>query len=156
MINEDKISRYASDRTPITMLTRIRMVSSHVTLGVLALLALLAVGMADEIISKREIEDSDMSSCGRKRSDDTMAALPDLQGSEPAVAELSRQILSEAKMWEAIQEARAEIQQRRRLHQNRNPAAMMDRELQITSYRKRRDTAASQSAPHHSQGPRRR
>jgi hypothetical protein len=33
--------------------------------------------------------------------------------SEPAVEDLSRQILSEAKLWEAIQEARAELIRRR-------------------------------------------
>lgn len=37
-----------------------------------------------------------------------MATLVDLR-SEPAVEELSRQILSEAKLWEAIQEARLEL-----------------------------------------------
>lgn len=46
--------------------------------------------------------------CGRKRSDESMATLVDLR-SEPAVEELSRQILSEAKLWEAIQEARVEL-----------------------------------------------
>ncbi|XP_071448816.1 uncharacterized protein CCAP [Hetaerina americana] len=69
--------------------------------------------------------------CGRKRSeavaipaeipevdagdlsaDESMATLVELN-SEPAVAELSRQILSEAKLWEAIQEARQEIARRR-------------------------------------------
>lgn len=37
-----------------------------------------------------------------------MAALVELN-SEPAVEELSRQIMSEAKNWETIQEARLEI-----------------------------------------------
>ncbi|CAB0019298.1 unnamed protein product [Nesidiocoris tenuis] len=46
--------------------------------------------------------------CGKKRSDESMAALVDLN-SEPAVEELSRQILSEAKLWEALQEARNEL-----------------------------------------------
>lgn len=41
-----------------------------------------------------------------------MATLVELN-SEPAVEELSKQILSEAKLWEAIQEARAELQRRR-------------------------------------------
>lgn len=40
-----------------------------------------------------------------------MATLVELN-SEPAVEELSKQILSEAKLWEAIQEARAELRQR--------------------------------------------
>lgn len=42
-----------------------------------------------------------------------MATLVDLR-SEPAVEELSRQILSEAKLWEAIQEARLEILRQQR------------------------------------------
>lgn len=63
--------------------------------------------------------------CGRKRSgpaplpvsrplrsDDPMATLFDLN-SEPAVAELSRQILSEAKLWEAIKEASRDEGRRR-------------------------------------------
>ena len=41
-----------------------------------------------------------------------MATLVDLN-SEPAVEELSRQILSEAKLWEAIQEARMELNNRK-------------------------------------------
>ena len=40
-----------------------------------------------------------------------MASLMDLNA-EPAVADLSRQILSEAKLWEAIQEARDELVRR--------------------------------------------
>lgn len=40
-----------------------------------------------------------------------MATLVELN-SEPAVEELSKQILSEAKLWEAIQEARAELRRR--------------------------------------------
>jgi len=42
-----------------------------------------------------------------------MATLVDLR-SEPAVEELSRQILSEAKLWEAIQEARLELLRQQR------------------------------------------
>jgi hypothetical protein len=41
-----------------------------------------------------------------------MGTLVDMN-SEPAVEELSRQILSEAKLWEAIQEARVELLRRR-------------------------------------------
>lgn len=47
------------------------------------------------------------------RSDDSMSTLIDLNA-EPAVAELSRQILSEAKLWEAMQEAREELERRRK------------------------------------------
>ena len=52
------------------------------------------------------------SGCGKKRSDESMGTLVEMN-SEPAVEELSRQILSEAKLWEAIQEARAELLRRR-------------------------------------------
>jgi hypothetical protein len=41
-----------------------------------------------------------------------MGTLVDMN-SEPAVEDLSRQILSEAKLWEAIQEARMELLRRR-------------------------------------------
>lgn len=51
--------------------------------------------------------------CGRKRSDESMATLVDLR-SEPAVEEISRQIMSEAKLWEAIQEARLELLRQQR------------------------------------------
>jgi hypothetical protein len=50
--------------------------------------------------------------CGKKRSDESMGTLVDMN-SEPAVEDLSRQILSEAKLWEAIQEARIELLRRR-------------------------------------------
>lgn len=43
--------------------------------------------------------------CGRKRSDESMASLLEMN-SEPAIEELNRQILSQAKLLEAIQEAR--------------------------------------------------
>lgn len=46
-----------------------------------------------------------MIGCGRKRSDESMAALLEMN-SEPAIEELNRQILSQAKLLEAIQEAR--------------------------------------------------
>lgn len=42
--------------------------------------------------------------------DETLGSLLD---SETAIEELSRQILSEAKLWEAIQEASAEIARRK-------------------------------------------
>lgn len=42
-----------------------------------------------------------------------MATLVDLR-SEPAVEELSRQIMSEAKLWEAIQKARLELLRQQR------------------------------------------
>lgn len=54
-----------------------------------------------------------------------MATLVDLR-SEPAVEELSRQILSEAKLWEAIQEARVEL-----LRQQRQNKAVSLQELFI-------------------------
>ncbi|RZF42865.1 hypothetical protein LSTR_LSTR003689 [Laodelphax striatellus] len=82
----------------------------------------------DDVIIQKRVDDSDLAAifdpkrkkpfcnaftgCGRKRSDESMATLVDLN-SEPAVEELSRQILSEAKLWEAIQEARQELMRRR-------------------------------------------
>lgn len=72
--------------------------------------------------------------CGRKRSQ--LPPLPELQGnsmdveeslgtlldlsSEPAVEDLSRQIMSEAKLWEAIQEANMEIIRQRQLAAQQN------------------------------------
>lgn len=62
--------------------------------------------------------------CGRKRSnlpaltsdgeevDDSISALLELNA-EPAVENLSRQIMSEAKLWEAIQEANLELNRHR-------------------------------------------
>lgn len=57
----------------------------------------------------------DFPGCGKKRSDESMANLVDLN-SEPGIDELSKQILSEAKLWEAIQEAKTELERR---HQGR-------------------------------------
>lgn len=45
--------------------------------------------------------------------DDSMETLIGMS-SEPAVEDLSRQIMSEAKLWEAIQEASAELSRRRK------------------------------------------
>lgn len=50
--------------------------------------------------------------CGKKRSEESMGTLIEMN-SEPAVEDLSRKILSETKLWEAIQEARAELLRRR-------------------------------------------
>lgn len=50
--------------------------------------------------------------CGRKRSDDSMASLLEMN-SEPAIEELNRQILSQAKLLEAIQEARLALLRKR-------------------------------------------
>jgi len=49
-----------------------------------------------------------------------MASLVELN-SEPAVEELSKQILSEAKLWEAIQEARQELRHRHDLQVGKQP-----------------------------------
>lgn len=61
-----------------------------------------------------------LSGCGRKRSnipaltgngetvEESIASLVELSG-EPAVEDLTRQIMSEAKLWEAIQEANVEL-----------------------------------------------
>ncbi|XP_031766541.1 cardioactive peptide [Galleria mellonella] len=56
-------------------------------------------GMPQEIIRQRQFVDDE--------------ALGSLLDSENAIDELSRQILSEAKLWEAIQEASAEIARRK-------------------------------------------
>lgn len=65
-----------------------------------------------------------MLGCGRKRSnlpaltdqgdemDESISSLLELSG-EPAVEDLSRQIMSEAKLWEAIQEANQELNRRK-------------------------------------------
>lgn len=62
--------------------------------------------------------------CGRKRSnlpalsdqgeeiDESIGSLLELSA-EPAVEDLSRQIMSEAKLWEAIQEANVELNRRK-------------------------------------------
>ncbi|XP_025409871.1 cardioactive peptide isoform X2 [Sipha flava] len=88
------------------------------------LVSLVQTVFADDVIIQKRYFDNDnpvaepirrkkpfcnaFTGCGRKRSDESMATLVDLR-SEPAVEELSRQILSEAKLWEAIQEARVEL-----------------------------------------------
>lgn len=70
------------------------------------------------------------SGCGRKRSnlpaltdtgeemDESINSLLELSD-EPGVEDLSRQIMSEAKLWEAIQEANIELN-RRKQQQNHN------------------------------------
>uniref|UniRef100_A0A1B6GJ26 Crustacean cardioactive peptide n=1 Tax=Cuerna arida TaxID=1464854 RepID=A0A1B6GJ26_9HEMI len=91
---------------------------------VTAIILLSHYTVADDVIIQKRVYDGDLAAmfdpkkkkpfcnaftgCGRKRSDESMATLVDLN-SEPAVEELSRQILSEAKLWEAIQEARVEL-----------------------------------------------
>lgn len=71
--------------------------------------------------------------CGRKRSDKSMGTLLDMN-SEPAVADLSRQIMSEAKLSEAIQEARQELIRRRQLEvcNNNNNTNVQDRKTSQT------------------------
>ncbi|XP_065218549.1 cardioactive peptide [Planococcus citri] len=77
--------------------------------------------ISDDVIMQRNLYDRDFeplveqrrkkpfcnafTGCGRKRSDESMAALLEMN-SEPAIEELNRQILSQAKLLEAIQEAR--------------------------------------------------
>ncbi|XP_063700681.1 cardioactive peptide [Culicoides brevitarsis] len=53
---------------------------------------------------KRSLEESPKTFNNELTSDDSLASLLDLN-SEPAVEDLMRQIMSEAKLWEAIQEA---------------------------------------------------
>ncbi|KAJ9592834.1 hypothetical protein L9F63_015525, partial [Diploptera punctata] len=84
--------------------------------------------------------------CGKKRSDESMGTLVEMN-SEPAVEELSRQILSEAKLWEAIQEARAELL-RRRQEQSSQYGNAMDRSLPLplAGYRRKRLAATETEA----------
>lgn len=61
-----------------------------------------------------------------------MASLVEV--SEPAVEDLSRQILSEAKLWEAIQEARLELNNRNhRQQQVTLPRQQVERSLESLS-----------------------
>ncbi|XP_050543836.1 cardioactive peptide [Daktulosphaira vitifoliae] len=108
--------------------------SSTLTLVWLTVLvSLVQIASADDVIMQKRYYDENMApepirrkkpfcnaftGCGRKRSDESMATLVELR-SEPAVEELSRQILSEAKLWEAIQEARLELLRDQR-HKERN------------------------------------
>ncbi|XP_023709684.1 cardioactive peptide isoform X2 [Cryptotermes secundus] len=84
--------------------------------------------------------------CGKKRSDESMGTLVDMN-SEPAVEDLSRQILSEAKLWEAIQEARVELLRRRQeqMQQSQFPAAV-ERPVPypIAGYRRKRSAEPDQ------------
>ncbi|KAL0269823.1 UNVERIFIED_CONTAM: hypothetical protein PYX00_007429 [Menopon gallinae] len=81
--------------------------------------------------------------CGKKRSDESMANLVDLN-SEPAVEELSKQILSEAKLWEALQEARAEVQR------GREGPNMIPRDvplpLAMPGFRRKRSSAKTENS----------
>lgn len=51
--------------------------------------------------------------------DESINSLLELSA-EPAVEDLSRQIMSEAKLWEAIQEANVELNRRKQQHRNRS------------------------------------
>ncbi|XP_059472463.1 cardioactive peptide isoform X2 [Neocloeon triangulifer] len=123
--------------------------SSQVTC--LAICALVLVNLvASRDIRKREVDDSDagnepkrkrpfcnaFTGCGRKRSDESMGALVDV-GQEPLLADVNRQIISEAKLWEAIQEARNELLRQRHQQMMHAPGGLMERELPL--FRKRRD-----------------
>ncbi|XP_068085964.1 cardioactive peptide [Anabrus simplex] len=138
----------------------------HLLLGCVVALLLLVVGIplstADDVImQKRQVDPSDMerlldpkrkrpfcnafTGCGKKRSDESMGTLVELN-SEPAVAELSRQILSEAKLWEAIQEARQELLRRKQQEQFQQRANSLPEgpvQLPISSFRKRRSVVRS-------------
>lgn len=74
----------------------------------------LLVGCGRKRSSNQDIEHELSSSNGM---DDTLGDLLDLN-SEPAVEDLTRQIMSQAKMWEAIQEANREMKNDRNF-QNR-------------------------------------
>ncbi|XP_049801158.1 cardioactive peptide [Schistocerca nitens] len=126
--------------------------------ALLVLLACLERAAADDVIMEKRDMDSPFlnrlfeakmkrpfcnafTGCGKKRSDESVGTLLEMN-SEPAVADLSRQILSEAKLWEAIQEARAELLARRRQHEMQtNRLADFSRPLAVAQYRKKRAAA---------------
>nr|UES72875.1 crustacean cardioactive peptide [Carausius morosus] len=142
----------------------------HVVLTSSLVVLLVALGLpaatADEIIvQKREVDPAQLerlmdpkrkrpfcnafTGCGKKRSDESMATLVEMN-SEPAVEELTRQILSEAKLWEAIQEARVELL-RRKHHQQQemvgnqmSEAAGLPLPLRLASYRRKRSAEPQQ------------
>ena len=78
-------------------------------------------------MSSPTLTNLNVSGCGRKRSnlpsltaegeeiEDSINRILELSA-EPAVEDLSRQIMSEAKLWEAIQEANVELNRRRQKH----------------------------------------
>ncbi|XP_063221776.1 cardioactive peptide isoform X2 [Bacillus rossius redtenbacheri] len=134
----------------------------HVVMAgsLVALLATLGLphAAADEVIvQKREVDPAQMerlldpkrkrpfcnafTGCGKKRSDESMATLVEMN-SEPAVEELTRQILSEAKLWEAIQEARIELLRRKHQQQmagsQEAESAALPLPLRLASYRRKR------------------
>ncbi|XP_022174342.1 cardioactive peptide isoform X1 [Myzus persicae] len=119
------------------------------------LVSLVQTVFADDVIMQKRYFDNDnpvaepirrkkpfcnaFTGCGRKRSDESMATLVDLR-SEPAVEEISRQIMSEAKLWEAIQEARLELLRQQR----QNKAERMEmKPFNMGLRRKRRSLATS-------------
>ncbi|CAH1737692.1 cardioactive peptide isoform X2 [Aphis gossypii] len=119
------------------------------------LVSLVQTVFADDVIMQKRYFDNDnpvaepirrkkpfcnaFTGCGRKRSDESMATLVELR-SEPAVEEISRQIMSEAKLWEAIQEARLELLRQQR----QNKAERMEmKPFPGGLRRKRRSFAAS-------------
>ncbi|XP_050434576.1 cardioactive peptide isoform X2 [Adelges cooleyi] len=131
------------------------MKSSMLTLvWITALVSLAQTVFADDVIMQKRYYDDDtveaepirrkkpfcnaFTGCGRKRSDESMATLVELR-SEPAVEELSRQILSEAKLWEAIQEARLELLRDQRHSKDR----MNMKPLPLSLKRKRRSSSIS-------------
>ncbi|XP_065339047.1 cardioactive peptide [Cloeon dipterum] len=126
--------------------------SSHVTC--LAICALVLVNLiAAREIRKREVDDSDAANepkrkrpfcnaftgCGRKRSDESIGTLVEMN-QEPILSDLNRQILSEAKLWEAIQDARNELLRQRHQQMMHAPGGLMERELPL--FRKRRDVSS--------------
>lgn len=62
--------------------------------------------------------------------EESLGTLLDLSA-EPAVEDLSRQIMSEAKLWEAIQEANMEIMRQRELQRQELPPSGTDIQLQL-------------------------
>ncbi|XP_021939174.1 cardioactive peptide isoform X2 [Zootermopsis nevadensis] len=134
----------------------------HVVIGCSVAVLLMIIGLplasCDSVIIQKRIDPADVdrildpkrkrpfcnafTGCGKKRSDESMGTLVELN-SEPAVEDLSRKILSETKLWEAIQEARAELLRRRQEQlqlQEGQYATAVERPipLSITGYRKKR------------------
>ncbi|XP_025193376.1 cardioactive peptide isoform X1 [Melanaphis sacchari] len=118
------------------------------------LVSLVQTVFADDVIMQKRYFDNDnpvaepirrkkpfcnaFTGCGRKRSDESMATLVELR-SEPAVEEISRQIMSEAKLWEAIQEARLELLRQQR----QNKAERMEMKPFPAGLRRKRRSFAS-------------
>lgn len=162
---KDLLSSKLRDKGTMKMYHAVIICSLTVLLAVLDL----PLGSCDDVILQKRVDPAEMdrmidpkrkrpfcnafTGCGKKRSDESMGSLVDLN-SEPAVEDLSRQILSEAKLWEAIQEARAELIRRRQeqfqqQQQQSQYPTVVERPvpLSVAGYRKKRSAAPEVQAP---------